>query len=290
MNKENRVAVVVDSGCSMRDNFPEVKERNVSVIPLEVKFYEQNNWIPYLDSDLSPQEFYQKMAQSKILPQTSGAITGRATELYTSLDKNTDSILSIHITSRHSVAYESALLATNLMKETNPELYIEVIDSKVLSIGTWFLAEKAAQLSAEGYPLEDIKQLILETVPNIEVLATLSSLDNLIKGGRVPALTGMVGNFLHIKPLIGFVDGKIVQLSKERTAGKAKQGLISRVTGVKKEIVRLGILHTNNEQGALELQEDLAGFYPHDIPIYEAGPVLGVHAGPGAVGVALVKK
>lgn len=290
MSNENRVAVVVDSGCSMRANYREVAELGVNIVPLEVRFYESGDWVPYLDSDLTPRDFYQKMAQSNKLPQTTGAIVGRATVLYESLGKGTDSIVSVHITSRHSVAHESALLAANQVMEANPGLSIGVIDSRLVSVGTWFLAEKAAGLSLEGYPLKDISRLVGETVPKIELMATLDTLDNLVKGGRVPALTGMLGNFLQIKPLIGFVDGQIVQLAKTRTTGKAKQELIRRVTGVTEEIVDLAILHTNNELGARELREDLAGFYPRKIQIYEAGPVLGVHAGVGAVGVALVKK
>lgn len=290
MNKENNVCVVVDSGSSMRESSPEVKEREISILPLEVKFLENGTWVPYLDSELSADEFYNKMAESKILPQTSGAVTGRASKLYESLAKESDSIISIHITAKHSVAHESALLAANLVMEANPEVVIEVIDSKIVSIGTWFLAEKAALLSAEGYPLEDIKRLLLETVPKIDLITFLPSLNNLIKGGRVPALKGMIGNLLNIKPIIGFVDGQIRELSKTRTISKAKQELVSRFIGIKEEVVKLAILHTNNEEGARELQTDLASYYPGTIPVYEAGPVLGVHAGSGAVGIALLKK
>jgi len=290
MNKENNVCVVVDSGSSMRESFSEVKEREISVIPLEVKFLENGNWVPYLDSELSPDEFYRKMALSKTLPQTSGAMTGRASKLYESLAEKSNSIISIHITAKHSVAHESALLAAKLVMEINPEVLIEVIDSKLVSIGTWLLAEKAALLSAEGYPLEDIKRLLLEMVPKLDLITFLPSLDNLIKGGRVTALKGMLGNLLNIKPIIGFVDGQITELSKTRTISKAKQELVSRFTGIKEEIVKLAILHTNNEEGARELQMDLASFYPGAIPVYEAGPVLGVHAGSGAVGIAFLKK
>jgi len=290
MSIENRTAVVVDSGCSMRVSFTEAVENEVSILPLELKFLENGNWMPYLDSELSPDQFYRKMSESKILPQTSGAITGRASKLYEELAKNTNSIISIHITSRHSVAFESALLAANLVKELNPEVLIEVIDSKFISVATWFLAEKAAQLSAEGYPLEDIKLQLLEMIPKIDLITYLPSLDNLIKGGRVPALTGMIGNLLQIKPVIGFVDGQITELAKSRTIGKAKMELISRFEGTKEEVLKLAILHTNNEEGALELQTDISEYYPRNIPIYEAGPVLGVHAGPGAVGFAILKK
>jgi len=290
MEKENRVSIVTDSGSSMRESFPEIKERGISILPLEVKFLENGRWVPYLDSELSADEFYRKMAESKTLPQTSGAVTGRAGKLYESLAEKNNSIISIHITAKHSVAHESALLAANLVMEANPEVVIEVIDSKIVSVGTWFLAEKAALLSTEGYPLEDIKKILLETVPKIDLITFLPSLDNVIKGGRVPALKGMIGNLLNIKPIIGFVDGQITELSKTRTISKAKQELVNRFTGVKEEVVKLAILHTNNEEGAKELQMDLANFYPGAIPIYEAGPVMGVHAGSGAVGIAFLKK
>ncbi len=289
VSKENNVAVVTDSGSSMRENYPEVKESEIKIIPLEVKFFENGEWVPYLDSNLTPEEFYTKMASGIKTPQTSGSILGRAAELYKTIGSHKP-IISIHITSQHSVAHESALLAANMIKEVNPEVVIEVIDSKLVSIGTWFLAQKAAEMSALGYPIEDIKKVLLETIPKIDLLTVLPSLDNLIKGGRVPALTGMIGNLFQIKPLVGFVDGKITQLSKNRTFKKAKQELISRAEGVKEDITQIAILHTNNLQGAKELQTDLNNFYTHSIPIFEAGPVLGVHTGPGGVGIAILKK
>ena len=290
MSTERKIAVITDSGSSIKESFPEAKENNVSIIPLEVKFYEDGKWVPYLDSNISAEEFYAKMSSSKKLPQTSGAITGRAQNLYESMSKDDKSILSIHITSKHSVAYESALLASNLVRETNPDIVIEVIDSKVVSIGTWFLAEKAAQLSAEGYPIEDIKKIILEQIPKIEVFTMLETLDNLVKGGRIPQLAGMFGSLMQIKPIVGFVDGQITQLSKSRTTSKAMQEIIHRVEGVNEIITNLAIIHTNNPQGANEIKEQLQKFYPKPIPVYEAGPVLGVHVGVGGVGIALLKK
>lgn len=290
MGTEKNISIVVDSGSSMRENYPEVIENQVSVLPLEIKFYENGNWVPYLDSEISSEDFYSRMSQSEKLPQTSGAVTGRALDLYKSLSGNSKGVISIHITSLHSVAYESALLAANMVKEVNPEIVIEVIDSKVVSLGTWLLAQKASLLAEQGFPIADIKRQILETIPKVEVFAMLSSLDNLVKGGRITTIAGMLGSFLQIKPIVGFVDGKITQLSKTRTQAKAKQELIHRVSGINEEIVNLTILHTNNESGATELKQDLQQFYSKDIPIYEAGPVLGVHAGPGAVGIALLKK
>ena len=288
MSKE-RVAVVTDSGCSRTQEEEQVKELGVVILPLEIKFFQKGEWVICSDKDISPQEFYTRMRAEKQLPQTSGSVLGPAIENYERLSRETNSIISIHLTSRHSVAYQSACNAANYVMDGKPGLAIEIIDSRSLSLGTWFLAEMAAQMAGQGASLKEIQQETLATVPKIDLWATLSTLENAIKGGRLPFLVGYLGNVFKLKPILRLIDGEFKDVGKIRTTFKARQELVKRVEGENAEIIKMAVIHTNDPQAAQQVQQELARFYHQQISIYEAGPVLGVHGGEGAVGVVFQK-
>jgi DegV family protein with EDD domain len=279
MSVENKVAVITDTGSSIHEGSPLAKEFDIVSVPLDVKFLENNSWVSYKDTDLTPDEFYNKMRQSKILPQTSGAITGRLLSHYEAFAKEDRPVISIHITSRHSNVWESAVLGSKMTLEKYPHLLIEVVDSKNVSLGTWFLVEMAAKLANEGYPLKDINKIILETVSKIKLTASLSTFENVVKGGRLPPVAGFIGTNLQLRPIIGIVDGEIKFQGITRTSKNAQRELISRFENTKGEIVKLAVIHTNFEEGAELLRQSLRQYFSGEIGIYEAGPVLGVHAG-----------
>ena len=289
MTTERKVAVVTDSGTSIRPEDPEAEKLGVTIVPLDITFYEEGRQVTYADLDLLPDQFYQKMAASKEFPKTSGAIPGRALEVYKQLSEKTGSIISIHLTSEHSAVYGSALNAAQMAKEHNPELLIEVVDSRQISLGAWFPTVTAAKLSQEGATLEEIKQATLSTIPKVETYATLSSLKNIIAGGRVSTLRGYLGMALKINPVLKVVDGHLIEIAKARTFKRAKETMIERIKQEDAEIVRMAVIHANSPETAIEVQQALAEFYSGEISIYEVGPVLGVHAGPGTVGVGFQK-
>jgi len=289
MNPEQKVAIVTDSASSMRPEYSKVQELKVSLIPLEISFLKDRKIIPYSDFEITSEELYQKMRNSKTLPQTSGGIIGKAIETYKRLANETNSIISIHITSKHSTAYSSAFMAATQVMETKPELSIEVIDSKSVSLGIWFLAEQAAKLAQQGANLEEIKKKVLETIPKIGFLATPATLKNVIKGGRVPFLKGHAGNFLKIRPILGLTDGKLEEVAKTIGTGRARREIVNKIKNENNQIIKMGVFHTNDPKAAEKVRKRLAKFYSGEIPIYEAGPVIGVHAGEGTVGVVFQK-
>ncbi len=289
MSVENKVAVVIDSGSSIRPDSSLAKELDVTVVPLDIKFYENGEWFSYSDADISTEDFYSKMRSSIKLPQTSGSIPGKLQKLYEKYGEENRPVISIHITSRHSTVWESAILGSRLAIENNPHLLVSVIDSKSVSIPIWFLAEQAAKLANEGYPLKDITHITLETVPKTSVRVALSTFENVVKGGRLSSAAGFLGNTLQLKPIVGIVDGGIKFEGMTRTNHNAQNELIKKVENTKEDIVKLAVIHTNFPEGAEILKENLSKIYSKEINIYEAGPALGVHAGEKGLAVALQK-
>lgn len=287
MSVENKVAVITDSGSSVLADSPLAKEYDVISVPLDIKFIENNHWINYSDGDLTPAEFYDKMRQSSKLPQTSGAITGKMLLHLEKLARENRPTISIHITSHHSTAWESAVLASKMALEKHPHLLIEILDSKQVSIATWFLVEQAAVLAQQGHSLEDIKKITLETIPKIDIFTSLNTFENVVRGGRLPGAAGFLGNKLHLKPIVGVVDGEIKFQSMSRTQKHIYHELAKRVENTKGEIIKLAIVHTNFEEGAQILKTLLSDIYSGPITIHEAGPLIGVHAGEKGLGIAL---
>lgn len=288
MSSIERVAIVVDGGSSARKSpqFPEVMEGRVEVMSLDLQFTEGGKPETYPGSDISDEEFYRRMGSSKVLPQTSGAIRGRATETYRRLALEADNIVSIHITSEHSASFGSGVKAAEDVEESVPGLRIRVIDSRNLSIATWFLAEQAAVMALEGATPWDIERVTLETIPKLETDVMLETLDNIVKGGRLSPSEGWLGNVLKFRPIIGVIDGKIQKVSRPRSTKAAMQELVSQVEKREGEIVKLAVVHANNPQGAENLADLASNFFPRErIRIYEAGPVIGVHTGEGALGL-----
>lgn len=274
----------------MRSEYAEVKASGITIVPLEVSFWEKDQYVPYSDSDISPADFYQRMRGSQKLPQTSGAVLGRLTETFKRLTAQGKEIFSVHITSRHSVAWESAVLARNTVwEETKEKKPIEVIDSQKVSLATWFPAHLASELSQKGVALQQIKDEVMEAIAKTQLFVTLETFENLIKGGRAEEIVkAVLASMLSIYPILGFADGKLKDFAKARTAQKARETMIEMV-GDAGKLVRLAVVHTNAAGVAQKIKAALGKIYQGNIPIYEAGPALAVHAGEGAIGIAFQK-
>ncbi len=284
-----RVAVVTDSGSSARPEYEEVRNLGVTVVPLDIKFYENGQWTSYSDQTITLENFYKRMREGKKLPQTSGSIIGTAVETYLRLAQETNSVISLHITSKHSVAWESAALGAKQAQEEKPELLIEVVDSKQLSLGTWFLAEHAAFLSQKGANLEQIKEEVLEMIPNIQLYVVLETFENLKQGGRAnDVVQAYLAALLKICPILKLKDGKLALSELARTSGRAKKRMVE-IVGDSGKLVKMAILHTNAAAAAEGVKTSLGTFYAGEILIRDAGPVLGVHGGEGAVGIVFQK-
>lgn len=297
MSAENKPQIITDSGCSLQNESSQVKELEVTSVPLDVSFYENGNWVTFDDSKITPLEFYNRMRQSEKLPQTSGAILNKLINVYDSHAKEEKSIISIHITSKHSAVYNSALQAKQEIQERYPQLFkgnkpplvIDIIDSQKVSIGTWFLVEQAATLASQGFPINEINRITLETVPKIDLFVTLSTFDNVVKGGRLPRAVGYIGDKLQLKPFLTLTNGELnlIKHSTTRTNSHAQRELVKHVENISGEVIKLSIIHTNYLEGANTLKESLSHIYPGEIQVFEAGPSLGVHAGEKGLGIAL---
>lgn len=299
MTSHERVAVVTDSGCSIPPGSPEAKKLGITIVPLEVRLWDEkkDQYISYLDSEICSDEFYYQMRTAKKLPQTSGAVVGQLSKVFGNLlqSDTVDSIFSIHLTSEHSGAWASANLGKIIALEEKPDNTkedkpIEIVDSRLITLAMWFLAEQAGELSRKGATLTQIKNEILESIPKTHLLVTLETFENLKQGGRaIEVAQAVIASALSIYPIIGLKDGKLKSVGVARTFERAKRKMVEMV-GDSGKLEKIAIIHTNAIETAQTVSDALKQIFPADIQIYEAGAALSAHAGPGAVGIAFQTK
>ncbi|MCL5432524.1 MAG: DegV family protein [Patescibacteria group bacterium] len=186
---------------------------------------------------------------------------------------------------------------------------VQIINSQSVSMGSGLLAVMAAEMAKRGMPCEDICKEIYDLIPRISVVFTIDTLRNLHAGGRISRTRELIASMLKIKPVIEINQSKDTVLMRPRTREKSLTELVNIVTGqVDLDFPYLSVLYLDKMEDlpefggnrelryrsarneASELADRISDYYTKKIIFTEVGSVVGVHAGPGAVAVAYVKK
>ena len=273
------VKVVVDSTSDIPAQL--AKEWDITIVPTYVVFGGKS----YRDRlDISEDEVYTKLDHDSVFPTTSVPSPQDFADVYNKLADETDEIISIHLTSKESGVYNSALLGRELVKK---KCHIEVIDSLTVAMSCGILAIAAAKEAKAGASLEKVAEVVRESIPRMHLLMVLDTLKYVVRGGRVSKGYGLLGSVLRIKPLLTMRDGKLMLAGVARTRAKAIKRLYDFVEGFP-QVSEVAVSYTTSKEEAEALAEQIKANFP-DIPLYftRVGPVLGTHAGPGAMGVAV---
>ena len=236
---------------------------------------------------ITPDEFYEMLSDSAELPTTSQASPGRFKEVYEELGRDADGIVSIHISSKISGTWNSALQGAS---ESSSDCPIEVIDSRQASMGLGLVVLEAADAARRGAGQEEVVSRARSAAKRSQCMCLLETLEYLQKGGRIGRAQALMGSALRIKPMIIVRDGAVHPLGRARTFPKALAKL--------KEAVRefaplesLAVSYSTTPDVAREVADDLRDLLPEGAEphIARLGPALGVYAGPGAVGISLIQ-
>lgn len=274
--------IVTDSTCDL----PEATAQalNITILPLNVHIGTE---ILRDGVDISRQEFYQRLPEMPVFPKTAAPSPEAFRQIYERLaDEGAKAILSIHISETLSATVN---VARNAAAEFN-RVPVTVLDSSQLSLGTGFLAEKAAQMAAAGHGLDEILQDLKQMMARTYVFASLKTLEYLRRGGRMNSAVAHIGEFLKIKPVLHMHQGKST-VERVRTQKRASELLLSWL----KEYApfeRIVVLHAGIQAEAEALQESVRAYFPEedDPSPVQITPVLGAHLGVGAIGFAVIRK
>ena len=274
------VRVVTDSTADLPAEL--VAELGITVIPLQVIFGSES----FRDGvDLTAEEFFERLPQEKELPTTSQPSVGEFQQAYEALAEETDRVLSIHLSAGFSGTVGAAQQAADRLAE---RCEIEVIDSGTVSMAMGFAVIAAARAAREGADLDTCTRIARSILGRQRLAVALDTLEYLRRGGRIGRATAFLGSLLRLKPILTIRDGGAFPLSRVRTRKKALNELL-RVCLEPGAIVEATVMYTTDPTDATYLIDEIRQRYP-DIPIHEGriGPVIGVHAGPGLIGLAVV--
>ncbi|MEH7342612.1 DegV family protein [Bacillus sp. JJ1532] len=278
-----KTAVVTDSTAyipkKLRDSL------QIHMIPLSVIF---GNESYQEEIEITASQFYQEVRQ-KELPTTSQPSVGQFVELFNHLAKEYDAVISIHLSSGISGTFQGAVSAGEMAEGI--EVY--PFDSEISCMVQGFYVLEAAEMAATGKAPKEIIARLKEMKKSIRAYFMVDDLSHLQRGGRLSSAQALIGSLLQVKPLLHFVDKKIVPSEKIRTRKKA----LKRVVDLLAEDVKSGdpyravIIHANREEEAVEWKTELEGQFPNvEFMISYFGPVIGTHLGEGSMGLGWVKK
>lgn len=281
--KKKHLAIVTDSTSDIPVEVQ--KKLGIEVVPLNVIFGDVN----YKDGrDITSQDFFEMLPKSAVHPRTSQPSPGDFRSVYEGLLKEYEEILSIHISSSLSGTYQSAVIAAEMLECAK----ITILDSRTASMGLGLAVVAAAEARNAGKSREEAAAIAERICKQQVLLMTVETLEYLQRNGRIGKASALLGSLLNVHPILRMGEGVITPHSKVR--GKMSKVLRDMVDSAGDFVphgtrVRASIMHGNCSERAKELEKLLNDCYKVDSLIMgEIGSVIGVHMGPGAVGLIVV--
>jgi DegV family protein with EDD domain len=259
------------------------KEYDINVIPINVQFGEKT----FLQNEeLDNEGFYKLVDETKKIPKTSQPSPHQFVEFYKKIAKAGDTILSIHVTSKLSGTYASAVTAVQEVKDL---FRVVPFDSAGSSMGIGFMCRAARMMEKTGKNVEEIVKYLEDVREKVSITLTLNTLDYARMSGRVGTLSAALASMLNVKPIAVLQDGLVNMVDKVRT----RKSAIERVLEMGKEAfgdqpVYVGVLQARDpEAGEALLKEAKKRFNIKEAFMSELSISLAANLGPGTVGLVL---
>jgi len=264
----------------------QVSRYHIEVVPIQLIVDNRT----YRDGiDINPTEFYALLRQAKKTPSTASSSPESYLEAFQRASLRAPSILCLTEPSKFSAMLNSARIAADMAADTLRGTSIEIIDGTTAAAGLGLVALAAARAAAENKPPETVKEIAREVMSKVNLMATLDTLEYLAKSGRVPQAAAMVNHILNIKPIFSLNHADAHTVGLPRTMKSA----INRMLKMMKPLVKKGhplhvaVMHADALEQAETFKNRIsAQFECREIFITEFTPVMGVHTGPGLIGVA----
>lgn len=274
------VQILTDSTSYLREDTR--KELNIRVASLNLSFGNDS----MREIDIDNETFYPMMA-TKGIPTSSQPSIG---EIYHEMENVIlmgDSLCCVFLSSDMSGTVSTSQIVKKMILEKYENAQIEIIDSRSNCMQLGFAVVLAARAAKAGKTLEQVKEAALETIKRSRFLFIPENLEYLKKGGRIGGASALIGNLFKIIPILTVEDGKTTILTKVRTKNNAILAMIDKML---QDISMYGlgeitVLHINCLNEAEELVKLIKKKIKVGIDILDIGPVIGLHVGPGAIGI-----
>ena len=272
-----KIKIVTDSSITIE---PEVaKELDITIVPLSVMV----DGVVYSDADLAEGEFLRLMQSSRNLPKTSQPPVGVFADVFERLAEDGAQIISIHMSHALSGTVEAARQGATLANAD-----VTVVDSSFTDQAMKFQVTEAAKLAKEGASLEEILAKIEEVKEKTELYIGLSTLENLVKGGRIGRVSGLISSLLNIRVIMQMKDHQLEPIVKGRGAKTFKKWLDDLTASLQnKQVAEIGISYAGSPELALEMKESLQPYVKKPISVLETGSIIQTHTGENAWAVLI---
>lgn len=276
---KEKIAILADSSCDLPQDI--VDRFGINILPLKVVYGDK----VYSDRiDIQPDDVYKNMPEN--IPTTSMPSPDEVKQMLETIrEQGFTHVLAFALSSNLSGTYQTMKLAVSQISN----MMVETFDTKTLSMGTGWMVMEAAQSVVDGLDFKEIINKINSIKPKIHVYYVLETLEYLRRGGRIGYVAGMLGEFLHFKPIISVnEEGRYYTYSKTRGRKKSLQRLVEIIEeACRDKKIQLAVMHGGAREEAKQVLEKLKNLPNIENIIFsDISPALGVHTGPGLVGVS----
>lgn len=275
------IKIVTDSTANLSPEF--VEEHSIKVVPLNIHWGEETSKDGV---DITPQQFYARLEKSDEIPKTSQPSMQEFLNAYQDVAPSCEAMIAPVISSGISGTFASASSAQTEFTDVP----LEVVDTKETAAGLALVVIATAEAVKAGKSLAEVKEVAEDVSSRVKFYFMVDTLNYLHKGGRIGGGRRFLGTALNIKPILMLDDdGKIEALEQVRTKKKAVARLVElAVQESAGRPVHIGIIHADAFADAEEFKSLLIEAVECKfIDIYDLSPVIGVHVGPGTLGMAI---
>lgn len=237
--------------------------------------------------DLDTSGFYERMLTDAEIPKSSQPSVAEVADAFRTVVAAGDAVVGVFISSAMSGTYESALLAANMITEEYPEAAIELVDSRSNCMQLGMCVLEAARAAERGEDAGAVANAARECVPRTRFLFTPHDLVYLKKGGRIGGASALLGTLLQIRPVLTVEDGETAIYTKVRSKRRAMAAIAEAfgAEAARAGLAEVAVHHIADEPEGRELASMIQHVWDSPIPVIPLGPVIGLHVGPGTVGV-----
>lgn len=260
-----------------------INDLDIKVLSLYVSFQEES----LKETEIENKEFY-KMMEEKEIPLSSQPTLGELYEGMVDVVSKGHDLLCIFLSSDMSGTYNSACKVREKVLEEYRDANIYILDSQSNSMQLGFASIVAARAAKDGKSIEEVTKIAEENINRSRFLFIPENLEHLKKGGRIGGGGALIGNMLKIIPVLTVENGKTAILKTVRTKTRAIKAMMEKMLedNIKSGIKEIIVHHINCYDQAMELANKLKESLAIDVSIVDIGPVIGLHVGPGAIGIA----
>jgi DegV family protein with EDD domain len=280
------VKVVTDSTSYIPKEL--IEKYDIFVVSLNVILNKRS----YKEVELDNEEFYRKMDESGDIPTSCQPGIEDIFNIFKETVSNGDKVVGIFLSSSMSGTVSSSNLAKKMVLEEYPDGQIEIIDSNTNCMQMGYEVLQAARAAKEGKDINEVVEEAIKVRENSRFLFVPHTLSYLKKGGRIGGAAALLGTILQIRPILTVENGETTVYEKVRTKKKAIDVIVNKVLEDinNKGLGEIIVHHINCQDEGYELAKRLEDKLNVPVGVQYIGPIIGLHVGPGSIGVAYYTK